>query len=404
MAAIHPPAPPAHRTAATPERAWRPAQGARGLALAGWGVLAILPFVATLLTQLDLSHHLATQASRAQSSPSVQQRALRDLERPAEPLPRPSISGQPDGTARLTAWSDALGADRAPPSGRSPSSALWRYASAVGLLSLLIAGTWSWRRSVQGRQQRLRLMRRMRQQRRQDRSHQAAQLEAAVIRRTAELTGLSTYLHKHHEHDKAQLARDLHDEFGALLTAAKLDVAWLQACPCSIDTQQHERLARLSAELDAAVDWKRRMIEQLRPSLLEHLGLSEALAWHVQESCRAAGLRHTLNLADIAVEPELGLMLYRIVQETLRHLIQHAQADQITVELSLTPSQGLQLILEGDGRGGLALDPEVAPSLASMQHRVQSHGGTLGFDEQPGQRTRLTVMLPGASGKGKPRT
>src|SRR5690606_23237925 len=115
---------------------------------------------------------------------------------------------------------------------------------------------------------------REREAQRAELARQASLLEETVAERTRELADLSTYLQEQSERERAQLARNLHDEFGALLTAAKLDVAWLQGRNPGTDVLRTEHLDRLAAQLDQAVDLKRLVIENLRPSVLEQLGLS----------------------------------------------------------------------------------------------------------------------------------
>src|SRR5258708_12188559 len=95
-------------------------------------------------------------------------------------------------------------------------------------------------------------------------------------RRTLELSSLSSFLQTHYEREKARLARELHDELGGILTPAKMDLSWLQA-HVGQDAQSAERMSRLSALIDQGIDLKRRVIEDLHPSLLAHLALPSAV-------------------------------------------------------------------------------------------------------------------------------
>src|SRR5690349_3048835 len=104
------------------------------------------------------------------------------------------------------------------------------------------------------------------------------------------LASLSNFLQMQSEREKAALARELHDQLGGLLTPAKMDLAWLEA-RLGNDPQYAPRLTRLSKLIDGGIDLKRRIIEALRPSLLDHLGLGSALQWHVDDACRAAGVK-----------------------------------------------------------------------------------------------------------------
>ena len=125
----------------------------------------------------------------------------------------------------------------------------------------------------------------------------AARLEQQVAARTAELSSLSAHLQSSSEREKSRLARDLHDELGGILTSAKIDTAWLEGHSKTTDPDALQRIRRLSGVLDEAVDLKRRVIENLRPSLLDHLGLAAALEWYVNDTCSKAGLQCRLRAA-----------------------------------------------------------------------------------------------------------
>ena len=101
-----------------------------------------------------------------------------------------------------------------------------------------------------------------------------------IAQRTEELASLSAFLQTHYEQEKARLARQLHDELGGILTPAKMDLSWLES-RLGGDAQYRERMARLAALIDQGIDLKRRVIEELHPSLLDHLGLAAALQWYV---------------------------------------------------------------------------------------------------------------------------
>src|SRR6202163_4861603 len=113
--------------------------------------------------------------------------------------------------------------------------------------------------------------------------------EKALEARTRELSELSTHLQNFAEKERSEIARNLHDELGGLLTAAKMDLSWLQARPDQPLSAQ--RLAQLGDALDEAMNVKRRVVEHLRPSLLDHFGLATALRAHVDATCARANLK-----------------------------------------------------------------------------------------------------------------
>ncbi|HET9645815.1 MAG TPA: CHASE3 domain-containing protein, partial [Burkholderiaceae bacterium] len=155
-----------------------------------------------------------------------------------------------------------------------------------------------------------------RERHRAELARQAQELERQVAERTEELSSLSTYLQTSTEREKSRLARDLHDELGGILTAAKIDASWLEGFAATAEPDVQQRMRRLSASLDEAVEVKRRVIENLRPSLLDHLGLAAAVEWHVQETCGSAGLECEVKLPEEMepIPPEVAIAVYRIVQ------------------------------------------------------------------------------------------
>ena len=114
------------------------------------------------------------------------------------------------------------------------------------------------------------------------------QLAQAVKERTAELTGLSHYLQRVQEEEKAKIAREIHDEMGGTLAAAKIDLQLVSDKLAGGD-QQRARLARIMAAIDDTIQVKRRIIEDLRPTLLDNLGIGAALRWQCSQFAQALG-------------------------------------------------------------------------------------------------------------------
>jgi signal transduction histidine kinase len=209
------------------------------------------------------------------------------------------------------------------------------------------------------------------------------------------LASLSKFLQMQSEREKAALARELHDQLGGLLTPAKMDLAWLEARLGS-DPQYAPKLQRLSKLIDEGIDLKRRIIEALRPSLLDHLGLATALQWHVDDACKAAKVACRLSFSDEVgrLPADVEITLYRLVQEIVANVVQHSRAKGL--ELELAPAAGgLRLLVKDDGVG---ID-DVAVALRShgfsgMQQRVNSLGGTFEVTSAPGKGTRIEVFVP----------
>jgi len=218
-------------------------------------------------------------------------------------------------------------------------------------------------------------------------------LETEVSERTAALTELATHLQDVRETERGYLARELHDELGSLLTAAKLDVARLKSrLADSPDATQ--RLQHLTELLNSGIALKRRIIEDLRPSSLANLGLVASLEILGREFGDRSGVQIDLALEPVLLDEARQLTVYRMVQESLTNIGKYAQATEATIVLK---NYGNHVIVEvaDNGKG---FEPGTArPSthgLAGMRHRVQAASGKLTVTSAPGQGTRLMAMIP----------
>ena len=225
------------------------------------------------------------------------------------------------------------------------------------------------------------------------------ELDEIVKERTKNLSALSSHLQNVREAEKSALARELHDELGGLLVATKMDLMWLRRKLDNGDPQLGERWTRVLKSLDEGVELKRRIIENLRPTLLDNLGLVAALRWLVSETGRRSGLScheeySEEDLADLS--PEANITIYRVVQECLTNIMKHARAGKVDVELR-SNERDVRLIVQDNGQG---IDPSrvgvpQSYGIASMQHRVAALGGTMSIARAPtGRGTRVEVTIP----------
>jgi signal transduction histidine kinase len=220
-------------------------------------------------------------------------------------------------------------------------------------------------------------------------------LEQEVTARTEELSELSTYLQAVREEEKSRLARDIHDELGGILVGAKMDVAWaVQRAKTSLP-EVAEKLDRALAILDEGVEMKRRIIEELRPTLLDNLGISAAIDWQVRQACERAGLHCELNLAEIELPPEVAIALYRIVQEALTNIVKYASARNVDVDL-IGDDDGVSLVVHDDGAGLPAgvESSRLSHGIAGMRQRVRALNGSFKIGSKPGSGTTIEVFIP----------
>lgn len=226
---------------------------------------------------------------------------------------------------------------------------------------------------------------------------ETGRLEALVRERTAQLTELAQHLQTAREDERQRLARDMHDELGALLTSAKLDAARIRSrlsAPVPLASEALERLSHLAATLDQVIAVKRRIAEDLRPSALTHLGLVPTLEILAREFTRNSGVAVHCALQPVPLAPAAELTAYRLVQEATTNVAKHARASNIWLTLALEGGQ-VRLEVRDDGAGfDTAVPPRSAYGLVGMRYRVEAERGTLVVDAAPGRGTAIRVTLP----------
>lgn len=240
------------------------------------------------------------------------------------------------------------------------------------------------------------------------RSEQALQaahaaLERRVAERTAELSSahdalrrLSSHLQSVRETERAHIARDIHDDLGASLTALQLDLAWLR--------RQLGEQVTLSSHVDRMLDVAttamgavRRILNDLRPGVLDHLGLWAAIESLLQDVQLRSGLRCRLDCGPGVERCRLGreaeIAIYRIVQEALTNVQRHAAASEVELKVRAL-GRSLQLDLHDDGRGMRLPALSTSFGLLGMRERAHALGGQLEIASQPGAGTMVSLRLP----------
>jgi signal transduction histidine kinase len=229
---------------------------------------------------------------------------------------------------------------------------------------------------------------------------QKLRLEREAEERNRELVELSTHLQSVAEREKFKLARELHDELGGLLVGARMDISWAQQHLADEDPQITQRLQRVQKNLSEGVDLKRRIIEELRPTLLDNVGLFAALRWQLKETCGSAGLKCIESYPD--EEPkftsEAGIALFRIAQEAFTNILKHSGAKSMDIALHMD-GDAIVMQISDDGKGipVARLSAGGSHGLASMRHRVRALGGRLDIRSSAAVGTALLVRIPAAT-------
>jgi len=219
-------------------------------------------------------------------------------------------------------------------------------------------------------------------------------LERQVTRRTQQLTELAAHLQTVREDERARLARELHDELGALLTSAKLDVARLKSRLGSPTPEIAERVQHLTESLNNGIALKRRIIEDLHPSSLSNLGLVAALDILVSEWGARTEIPVETDLKPVRLPRSGELTVYRLVQEALTNAYKYAQASRVQVRLY--SDQGMARVSVRDNGVGFDTDKprNRAHGLLGMHYRLESEGGHLSFTSSPGAGTLIEATIP----------
>jgi signal transduction histidine kinase len=223
-------------------------------------------------------------------------------------------------------------------------------------------------------------------------------LNREVEERTAELTELSQHLIRVSEEEKAKLARELHDTLGSNLTAINMDLNWISKRLPAEQPELRERLQRSLQMLTDTVELKHEVIEGLRPSHLDNLGLAFAMRSHCREFTRRTGLPCDVEVIEDfdELDPSWSIALYRIAQEALTNVAKHAQAKTVRMQLH-REAGGIRLRIVDDGTGmaaGAASKPK-SHGLVGMRERMRQIGGTIEIrPNETGPGTVVDAFIP----------
>lgn len=222
-------------------------------------------------------------------------------------------------------------------------------------------------------------------------------LEVEVAQRTTDLVELTRHLQGARENERQRLARNLHDDLGALLTSAKLDAARIKSRLGPNAPEALERLAHLVDTLNASIALGRSIIEDLHPSTLVNLGLVPTLEILAREFDNRGSSHLHCTLAAVNLSRTAQLAVYRLVQEAFTNISKYAQAQQVWLSMGCIAGV-VEVSVRDDGvgfdSGGASRS---AYGLLGMRYRVEAEGGQLAVISRPGQGTLVRMTIPQAS-------
>lgn len=221
------------------------------------------------------------------------------------------------------------------------------------------------------------------------------QAEDALRQSNAQLRELSASLQSVREEERTRIARELHDELGQQLTSLKMDLAWF-ATKVS-DSRLQDRLGAMTQVVDATVASTRRLSSELRPLMLDDLGLIPAVEWLAQDFSRRTGIAIDMDLPaeDDTLPEEIKTPLFRILQESLTNVARHAQASRVCITLA-HHDDTVRLTVRDNGNG-LAPDAQRkrgSYGLMGIRERVYLLGGNVCISGEAGAGTTVEVSVP----------
>ena len=220
------------------------------------------------------------------------------------------------------------------------------------------------------------------------------ELEQQVRERTASLAELATHLQVTREDERSELARELHDELGALLTAAKLDVVRLKSRMGTESIEFSQRINHLTETLNSGIALKRRIVEDLRPSSLAHLGLVASIEILIRDFAEMYHMEIKSSLDPVTLDDARQLTIFRLIQESLTTVHKFAHAHHVQIHLRNFETY-VTVAIEDDGAGfESTMDRSSTNGLAGLRHRVSACGGRLTVTSGEKGGTRIFAAIP----------
>jgi PAS domain S-box-containing protein len=198
------------------------------------------------------------------------------------------------------------------------------------------------------------------------------------------------------EEERARVAREIHDELGQALTILKLDLSWLQGKPQQDPREFRKKVKSMMDHVDKTIETMRKIVSELRPSMLDDLGLIPAIEWQVKEFQKRTGIRTQLRtkVEEADITSERSAAVFRVVQEALTNVMRHANAKRVQVDLK--KEKGLLKISVSDDGQGMTDDVITnmkSLGIAGMRERTFRIGGDFKIQSTPGSGTRVEIVL-----------
>ena len=222
-------------------------------------------------------------------------------------------------------------------------------------------------------------------------------IEIELRKSRERLSDLNANLNKNMEEHSARIAREIHDELGQMLTSLKFDLAWLESKMTSEQTALRNKATAMAEIIDQAITSVVRIASELRPRLLDELGLISAVRWYVDEFQKRTNIECKLSIEfeEIYFEKTLSTYVFRILQEALTNIARHSGASVVNVELKKSHNTiVLRVMDDGKGITQEQIDSPDSFGLLGIKERVNNGCGTLIIHGVPKKGTEIEIALP----------
>lgn len=223
--------------------------------------------------------------------------------------------------------------------------------------------------------------------------------EAELAENHEQLRLLAARLEEAREDERKRVARDLHDDIGQILTAIRMELNWIEGRLISPSDEMIERVKSAIDLTGKTVNTVRRVCSELRPAILDDLGLAAAIRWHAEEFSSRTGIGCEISVRpkSLSLDPATATTIFRICQECLTNVMRHAQAQFVRVSL-YERNGNAYLCVEDDGKGFREAEVSGSLGLLGMKERARNCGGELKIASSPGKGTTITLKVPKITG------
>ena len=226
---------------------------------------------------------------------------------------------------------------------------------------------------------------------------QRKRFERELARKSRELSELYTNLSEIREQERTEISREIHDELGQQLTALKMDVAWLQRRVDTDNVEIKNKSEQMLSLIDTTIHTVRRIVSELRPGIIDDLGLVPAIEWLCDQARDRTGIEFNVTSVkeEYEIDDTLKITIFRIVQEAVNNILKHSRAKNVDIHIDCCYGElSLEIVDNGVGFDTEVVRNKKSYGIIGMKERVQAFGGSVSYDSSPGEGTGVYIRIP----------